>query len=550
MVMSSFFNMADLLKQGNEDVALEAIEFQINTKFADSIRDVYQNIINYREAQRGNRNIVRDVIEYAADTMDKEFPKIWKQYINLSLKGISFSQCPTFFFAMCPHIGSDKDLAKIADSATGNQHYSSNIDFSNKTYEEIKKVAASFDRKKGRIGVTQALKRDIYMDFYFDPYVAFLTKDTLNVNLDYMTAEELTAITLHEVGHMMSLLEHCADMYFNLSLNIKIANSFAKTAPLPEKLKAVKEIIKNKQFAASLSENGKLKPQEADAAVKAADTMINFDKDDNYNDSSYSFWTTILNFFITAVYMAYTVIGWFWSPITSFIFQLVQDLSIAWTRDFIQKGGVNDPKYSDYMANKTVAFNWERWADEYVTRYGYGSHLNSGLTKLFDFMHKTQMFSGMNDKGVDVWIRNSSMPMYLSFVMSSFISFVMGGNLDDGFGIYESQIDRLKRVIQDTANVFKRNDLPQEVMEKYLVEFERCKKSLDDVGAVRRCEHLFAIVHRCIMSFVDPVQLGNRLFRGNIKAEYAQLANDIDDLKSNQLFYNAAKINSILNKRR
>ena len=52
------------------------------------------------------------------------------------------------------------------------------------------------------------------------------------------------------------------------------------------------------------------------------------------------------------------------------------------------------------------------------------------------------------------------------------------------------------------------------------------------------------------MSFVDPVQLGNRLFRGNIKAEYAQLANDIDDLKSNQLFYNAAKINSILNKRR
>lgn len=548
--MSSFFNMAELLKQGNDDIALEAIDFQVNTKFCDSIRDVYQDIINYRESQRGNHKIVRAVIEYAANKMDKEFPKIWKQYINLNIKGITFSNCPTFFFAMCPHIGSDSDLAKIADSATGNQHYTSDINFADKKYEEIKKVAASFDRKKGRIGVSQALKREIYMDFYFDPYIAFLTKDTLNINLEYMTAEELTAITLHEVGHMMSLLEHCADMYFNLSLNIKIFNSFAKTAPLPEKLKAVKEILKDKQFPAALAENSKLKPQEADAAFKTAETMCNFNKDDNYNDSSYSFWTTILNFFVSSIYVAYSIIGWFWSPVTSFIYQLVTDLAVAWSRDFVQRGGLNDPKYSDYMANKTMAFNWERWADEYVTRYGYGSHLNSGLTKLFDFMRKTELFTGMNDKGVDVWIRNSSAPMYLSFVISSFVSFSLGGNLDDGYGIYESQIDRIKRVIQDTANVFKRNDLPQEVMEKYIVEFERCQKSLNDVGTIRRCEHLYALVHRCIMSFVDPVQLANRLFRGNIKAEYAQLANDIDDLKANQLFYNAAKINSIINKRR
>ena len=128
-------------------------------------------------------------------------------------------------------------------------------------------------------------------------------------------------------------------------------------------------------------------------------------------------------------------------------------------------------------------------------------------------------------------------------------SFILGGNLDDGFGIYETQIDRMKRVIQDTANVFKRMDLPQEVMDLYIEEFEKCQKSMDNVGVMRRCEHLWALVQRCIMSFVDPVQLGNRLLRGNIKAEYAQLANDIDELKSNQLYYNAAKLNSILNRR-
>lgn len=548
--MSLLYNMAELIKQDNEDVCLEAIDFQIDTKFADAIRDVYQDIMNYRETQRGNRQIVLNVIEYAAKKMDTEFPKLWKQYLNLNLKGITYPGNPSYFFAMCPHIGSEKDMARIADSATGNQLYATDIDFSNKKYEEIRKIAASFDRKKGRIGVTQALGKDIYMDFYFDPYVGFLIKDTVSIHLDYMTAEELTAITLHEVGHMMSLLERCADMFYNVALNIKIMNSFARTAPFAEKLKAVKDIIRDKKFAADLSSNGKLKPNEADAAVKTAENMVNFNKDDNYNDSAWSFWQTIANFFVSSVYIAFTVMHWIYSPMFEFCITLASHLGLSFGRDYIQRGGSNNPKYSDYLANKTTAFNWERWADEYVTRYGYGSHLGSGLNKLFDAMTKTSHFGGMNEKGVDVWIRNSSIPLYLSFIMYNFLAFSMGGNLDDGYGIYESQIDRLKRIIQDTANVFKHADLPQEVIDRYIVEFERCKKAFDDISTIRRCEHLFALTHRCVMSFVDPVQLYNRLFRGNIRAEYAQLANDIDDLKSNQLFYNAAKINSIINKRR
>lgn len=547
--MSALYEMANLINQEQEDLSLEAIDFQVDTKFADSIRDVYQDIINFRESKRGDKHIVKHVIDYADSKITDQFSKLWKQHLGIKLGHVSLSTSPTFMFAMQPIMGSDKELGKVIDSMTGNALYSGNIDMSKKTYEEVKKIAASFDRRKGRVGVSTYLKKDITMNFFFDPYVAFLIKDTLSVKLDYFTAEELTAITLHEVGHMMSLLEHCADMFFNVSLNIAIAKSFAKTAPLSEKVKAVREYIKDKNAAKTLADNSSLKPQEADAAVKATNNADNFNKEDNYNDSSWSFWTTILNFFVSMVYLAYTFVGWIYSPVSAFILQLVQDLGIAWSRDFVQKGGSNNPKYSDYLANKTAAFNWERWADEYVTRYGYGSHLNSGLNKIFDSMAKTQLYTGMNEKGVDTWIRNSSIPMALSYVIHYTYSFLLGGNMDDGFGIYETQIDRMKRVIQDTANVFKRMDLPQEVMDLYIVEFEKCKKSMDNVSVMRRCEHLYALVHRCIMSFVDPVQLGNRLLRGNIKAEYAQLANDIDELKSNQLFYNAAKLNSIINRR-
>ena len=83
--MSSLYEMANLIKQDNEDIALEAIEFQVDTKFADSIRDVYQDIINYRESQRGNKHIVRDVIEYAETKMTSQFSKLWKQHLVSNL---------------------------------------------------------------------------------------------------------------------------------------------------------------------------------------------------------------------------------------------------------------------------------------------------------------------------------------------------------------------------------------------------------------------------------------------------------------------------------
>lgn len=541
--------MADFIKQDNENIALEAIDFQIDTKFADSIRNVYQDIINFRETKRGDRHIVRDVIEYAENKIDTEFHKLWPQHLGIKLGQITLSNSPSFFFAMQPIMGSDRELAKIIDSMTGNSLYGSGINFSKKTYEEVKKIAASFDRRKGRVAVGTYLKKDLTMNFFFDPYVAFLIRDTLHVHLDYFTAEELTAITLHEVGHMMSLLEHCADMFYNVSLNASIIKSFKDTAPLSEKIKAVREIIKDKNISKTISENSKLKPQEADAATEAVKNVDNFRKEDNYNDSSWSFWNTILNFFISTYFLGCEILAWVFAPVNAAVWQLVQDILISFGRDYVQKGGYNQPKYSDYLSNKTTAFNWERWADEYVTRYGYGSHLNTGLNKLFDSMAKTQLFTGMNDKGVDTWLRNSSVALALNYVLHYTWSILLGGNMDDGFGIYESQVDRMKRVIQDTANVFKRMDLPQEVVDLYIIEFEKCKKSLDEVSMARRGEHVFALFHRCVMSFIDPVQLGNRLLRGNIKAEYAQLANDIDELRSNQLYYNAAKINSILNKR-
>lgn len=552
--MASLNDLKDILESVNASIGTEAIDFQIDTGFADSIKNVYQDIINYRESQRGDKNIVKHVIDYAKKKMNAEFPVLWKKYLGIELKSITFSSNISFLFAMQPVMGDNKTLAKVIDSMTGNTLYASDINFSKKTLEEIKKISLSFDRVKGKVSATSFLKKNIAMNFFFDPYIAFLMRDTLHVNLDYMTAEEITGITLHEVGHMMSLLEHCGDLFFQVSLNASIIKSFAKTAPLSEKIKLTREILKKQPNPSNeLSENGTIGKKEANDAIIALKNVTDgFDahKEDNWNDSTWSFWGTIFNFFLNIYFIGSATLEFIYFPIRFMIESMAIMLIPSLIGDYVQKGGKNDPKYSDFMANKTNAFNWERWADEYVTRYGYGSHLSAALIKLFSAMESSTLFTGSNAKGMDTWIRNSSIPFYLSYVCNFFWAISIGGNMDDGFGIYETQVRRLNRVIEDTASVFKQNDLPQEVVDLYLLEFEKCKAQLNSVSVLRRCEHLYGITMRCIMSFVNPIELGNRLLRGNIKAEYATLMNDIDKLKSNELFYQAAKINSILANRR
>lgn len=409
----------------------------------------------------------------------------------------------------------------------------------------------SFDVKKGSLGLKKFMNKDIGMNFFFDNYAAFLIRDTLNVNFEYFTAEEITAITMHEIGHMMSMVEHCGDMFFRVAMRSALIKSFVKTAPISEKIKLMRDILKDPEAGSTMAAHSSMSAKLIGSLLKTAQNMADsFDqhKSDNRNDSSIQFWSTIVNFFLNIVIISFLVIGAFYAPFHILIYGLFANLMMSFNRDFMQRGGENDPKYSDFMANKNTGFQWERWADEYVTRYGYGSHLASGLNKLMTAMSSASMIS-TNAKGADNWIRNSWVPLAINYIISGFWSIALGGNLDDGCGVYESQVDRLKRILQDTANVFKKLDLPPDATNAYLEEYEKCYAQLNDINIGRRCGHLYALIHRCIMSFVDPVQLGNRILRGNIKAEYAQLANDIDDIKANPLFYNASKLQSIISKR-
>ena len=79
--MSSFYDLGSLLSGNADSVSMEAIDFQVDTKFADSMRDMFQSIIAYRETCRGDRRIVTKVTDFAEKTISRDLPKLLLQYI-------------------------------------------------------------------------------------------------------------------------------------------------------------------------------------------------------------------------------------------------------------------------------------------------------------------------------------------------------------------------------------------------------------------------------------------------------------------------------------
>ena len=60
---------------------------------------------------------------------------------------------------------------------------------------------------------------------------AFLAKESGHVKCEYMTAEEIAAIVLHEIGHMITMFEHASDAYFRANVYNKVMiNGFIKKA--------------------------------------------------------------------------------------------------------------------------------------------------------------------------------------------------------------------------------------------------------------------------------------------------------------------------------
>ena len=545
---------------------LEVINFQINSKLVTDLEAVFQEVIDFRDnldlvactSKASERNTrVKAVDEYCINVMRKKLRDVIFKHTNIDFNNIILTTFPyddtgtglSGCFAIDLRLSDVTTAGHMMGEETST---SGSYKHSNEMEEEFRNLADLADKKNARFSAPRfgKSKFPISADLYFDPHSAFLIEDFVPENtVENMTAGEIAAIVLHETGHMFTFGEHMRDFvylsnYFNeskVSLKAKVTtNNISK---ITEKLTSIKAMISAKVadmtkdtksgfFTKATMEMFKTLDGAIDNGidvVKALDKRISIEE----GDGDWEFICDLLFKIMFLVLDAIFTIGLAISatavvtPIAVWLCDLISVLTYTDERD--------GKKSSDVMATRANTYQFERWADEFVSRLGLSAELGAGLNKI------TKVFTYASWP-VPLHVTRTSTIYWLSCNYIELITNIIP-DLLGGFNcpLYEPLIQRIERTRQNQRALFKDAHLPPLVVDKYI----RALKAIDDnlkntpLRPIKDFAPLRAIAS--VVHLINPVTLTQFIANGNLEKDYHTLRNNLEDMDNNALYATAYK---------
>lgn len=509
----------------------EAINFQSTSNLGNRLSEVFRSIIvfvNKNEAKYDMKKIKEneefiDIIErYATKVIEDSVTKIIVEETGVVIKNIVYisPKQSSGLFAVDILNNNISVTQLMNEMITGhmndqvqNRSLKENISDLLDTSKYLNLNSGYFDFKKA--------KTKLRCNLYFDIGTAFIP-DLVSYTYkksDRFKAEELAAIIMHEIGHVISAIEYMAYNGYCGVYGTQFINEKAKITNDPELF--VKEI--------EVSEILKL------------DNKIS--KDSKFNKLFVGLNNIVLLpfklikdivsnvvFIILRTYISFIVIS---------IMSIANGLCIfAFIENFL-----SDKKNIREAKTKRDKFITERLADEYVSRHGFGSFLSEGLKKIFLFFD-TSLYSE-TPAIFNNAIRSSTITrIYLSLLNS--IETTLSSNLVKFVNRkYEDKLNRLKRLLENSLVIFKDKNLPAKIRDKYIVDVERIMASIDQRNRDNRSiNKLIVRFFEFVKSVVFVPDKLVKIIKGDISKEQEKLLNDIDTIMSNKLYYLSAKLKS------
>jgi hypothetical protein len=194
-------------------------------------------------------------------------------------------------------------------------------------------------------------------------------------------------------------------------------------------------------------------------------------------------------------------------------------------------------KAADRRNNKNSLFLLERWADEFVSRQGYGDHLASGLVKFHKAMNYIVNASPEfnlihNDRSINkLSIYSAIVNMYLSICDS--ISLM---NYLDPV-IYENNYNRLKRILENSKGIFKEEKLPDNCVYEWIAKCKETEVQMQKAKRITDSEFGKAAINILHNLFIlEPVNLWQLIKDGKLDRDCTILEDRLDDMRNNALF--------------
>lgn len=521
IVLLFFYGDTHMLKLSSN----EAISFQPKSKFAKELVEIFQDVIDIRqkvkETELSPLKITKAVEKVFFSSMASKMVNCIQKHTGIPVGTLYISETFSACFACCVDFDGDEGL----NMYTTIQRYSGlELDEFEKEYvrskqnkvideKEIAKLASNFDVRTGKMNISKLNGKAIKLLLFFDYNAAFLVKETAHVKCEYMTAEEIAAIVLHEVGHMMTLFEHAADAYFKaVYFNNNFIHNFIKKTGKYEMI----------EYGLNFLENRFPSKKQAVDALRA-----NVDK--YKRDSAKS--VESLPVFVSLLYTAIVTMMILLGAIISLPFRVLGGLIMPMIETL-----ENTNKLSDYAHLRKQYKYCEQLADEFVSRHGLSHGLSSGLQKLFTWMELT---------GLGTVAKNSSLVWSAGKIPYILLTFFYG-DLTDGGGLYDREYDRITRAMNNTLTVFRNEGLPKDVIDFYIRDYEMCKESVRQYRTKNKFrENMNAIQNLMEYLLATPVE---SIFTGRFLSEYNKLHNTAEQLIANSMGYHAAKLQQLLRK--
>jgi hypothetical protein len=359
-----------------------------------------------------------------------------------------------------------------------------------------------------------------------------------------LTAEELAAIMMHECGHAMTVIEHAVDMYVtssrirNDAVNIKRSGDIKDAKALIKALdtKVVTKIVSiiNKSDFTNVSDTKNLKENVLKAAtmVGKLNTLLDVaEKDKGSGSIIISAVMLPINVIMSLIHLLAIVIV----DIALLAIQMITLIELM-KYSYVDEHG-DGGKAADRRNNKNSLFLLERWADEFVSRQGYGDHLASGLVKFHKAMNYIVNASPEfnlihNDRSINkLSIYSAIVNMYLSICDS--ISLM---NYLDPV-IYENNYNRLKRILENSKGIFKEEKLPDNCVYEWIAKCKETEVQMQKAKRITDSEFGKAAINILHNLFIlEPVNLWQLIKDGKLDRDCTILEDRLDDMRNNALF--------------
>lgn len=413
--------------------------------------------------------------------------------------------------------------------------------------EDLNHLVDLLDLNKGKLKSNKygkGNKHVIHVNIHFDMEFAFMAKylfaDRVDKEQVTPTADEITAIMLHEIGHMMTLVEHSFDMFATANRiheNIHIVDSeklrndpkymdsfIDEHKKILNKIKKVAVMLPNTQQNTKLSKNIKF----ISAAIDKLELMKITSNDAASMQSLISKLVAFVGI-IVKIILTRCMIGLAIALSTILINYLCASLvNLANNRSISTSG-----KTTDRGSGYSQLFLIERWADDYAAHQGYGPELASALNKLeYAFKNYSMMFD-------DERLRHSTWFLSLCEIASKFLnlpSVLCAPPLLDG--IYEDDVRRIERIREDTYAFFRNNnDVPPTLINTYINKIDKLNEQIKKAEDAQFWSRGARETLSKIWFNLTPTGIYSLLNDGNLQKDLDMLNNQVDAMRNNSLYY-------------